>query len=594
MRYQYNFVDELIVDSFAGGGGASTGIELALGRIVDIAINHDIKAIQMHEQNHPFTKHYCENVFDVEPLEATQGRPVGLFWLSPDCTHFSKAKGGKPVKKEIRGLAWIAVKWAASVRPRVIMLENVEEFKTWGPIKNGRPISEKKGETFNKFVNALRNLGYEVDWRVLKACDYGAPTTRKRFFLIARCDGENIVWPEPTHGPGKLPYRTAAECIDFTIPSKSIFNRKKPLAENTLRRIARGTDEFTIKNKKPFIIPVGYSEAPKQAPRVNDIDKPLGTIVSTIKHNLVEPKLQPYIMTNTTGHAPRSVNKPVSTITTGNNQFIVEPKTSPFITQIGQTGFTENRSKSLNYPLTTICTKNEHCLISPVITQYHSETKNEYTRTYSANEPIKTIDTNPRYALTTANLVNYYSTGHALDVEKPLPTQTTKDRVALVEQHLCVLRNNMDCKSVDEPLPTITTSPGHFALIKTYLHKYTPDTDVKNWPQIRELLNKYCGYNIADDEILILEIDGVQYFIADIEMRMLTPRELYRCQGFPDDYIINFEVDGKWFSKSEQVKKVGNSVCPCMPSTLIRANQPELAFRKIITTMAELKQAISI
>ena len=278
---------ELIVDNFAGGGGASTGIELAIGRSVDIAINHDPAAIAMHKANHPTSKHYCESVWEVDPMEATAGDKVGLAWFSPDCKHFSKAKGGKPVEKKIRGLAWIVLKWAGKVRPRVIILENVEEFQTWGPLKKGRPIKNRKGETFRKWKEQLESLGYVVDHRELKACDYGAPTIRKRFFLIARCDGKKIVWPEPTHGnPNSLevqagllkPWKTAADIIDWEIPCKSIFERKKPLAENTLKRIAKGLEKFVFNNPEPFIVSIGQTGFSKD--RSRSIHDPLNTIVS--------------------------------------------------------------------------------------------------------------------------------------------------------------------------------------------------------------------------------------------------------------------------------------------------------------------------
>jgi DNA (cytosine-5)-methyltransferase 1 len=250
-----NFSGEITVDNFAGGGGASTGIEAGLGRPVDIAINHDPASIAMHEVNHPHTRHYCESVWDIDPRKVCAGRPVGLAWFSPDCKHFSKAKGGKPVEKKIRGLAWVVLRWAATVHPRVIMLENVEEFITWGPLTtdpegNCYPCPKKKGRTFNSFVNALKRHSYTVEWKELRACDYGAPTIRKRLFLVARCDGQPISWPEPTHGDPKSaavksgqlkPWRTAAECIDWSLPCPSIFDRKKPLAEATLRRIAKGT-----------------------------------------------------------------------------------------------------------------------------------------------------------------------------------------------------------------------------------------------------------------------------------------------------------------------------------------------------------------
>jgi len=324
---------EIIVDNFAGGGGASTGIELAIGRSVDIAINHDPAAIAMHKTNHPTTKHYCESVWDVDPIEACEGRPVALAWFSPDCKHFSKAKGGKPVDNNIRGLAWVAVRWAKLVHPRVIILENVEEFKTWGPITiEGLPDPTKKGQTFHLFVKALKKFGYEVDWKELRACDYGAPTIRKRFFMIARCDGNPIRWPAPTHGePGTLsvecgltePWKTAAEIIDWNIPSQSIFERKTPLVENTMKRIARGMQKFITENQNPFLIQTGYGERKGQLPRVPDINKPLGTIVSTGKHALVTPFLTQYHSYSGGDARGQTLDKPIMTIDTSNRYGLV-------------------------------------------------------------------------------------------------------------------------------------------------------------------------------------------------------------------------------------------------------------------------------
>lgn len=560
--YQYNFYDDLIVDHFCGGGGASTGIELALGRIVDIAVNHDINAIRQHEVNHPYTKHYLKDVFEVDPREAVGGRKIMLMWLSPDCTHFSKAKGGTPVRKEIRGLAWLAVKWAAAVKPRVIMLENVPEFVTWGPIKDGHPIKEKQGQTFKKFVGQLKKLGYAVEWRTLCADDYGAATSRKRLVLIARSDGKPIVWPKPTHGDGKglLPKRPAADFIDFTHRGKSIFDRKKPLATATIERIVRGLDKFTIKSKKPFIIPIGYGERKGQAPRVNDIDKPLGTIVTAVKHNLVAPKLAPYVMCNNNANIGTAADTPLHTITTGNRHFLTEAALMPFVgSRYGKRTGEAARGKEINAPLPTITAARDHNdLIAAHITKY-------YSGPYQAGSPA----------------------------DAPLDTITAVDHNALVESHLCVFRRNMDCKPVDEPLPTITAAADHFSLVNTYLLKYDPAADLKFWPRIREMLNTYAGYSIADDEVLILEIDGVQYYIADIEMRMLEPRELYGCQGFPSDYVIDRGADGTPLTKTEQIRKVGNSVSPQMSAAVVRANFPEYATKRPIGTMEQFYKEVS-
>lgn len=399
---------ELIVDNFAGGGGASTGIELATGRSVDIAINHDPAAIAMHRTNHPTTKHYCENVWDVDPVEACAGRPVGLAWFSPDCKHFSKAKGGKPVEKAIRGLAWVAIRWVKLVRPRVIILENVEEFTTWGPLIGNRPDPTRKGQTFRRFVHALKRYGYRVEWNELRACDYGAPTIRKRFFLIARCDGLPIVWSEPTHGdPSTLfvasgilhPWRTAAEIIDWTIPCPSIYDRKKPLCENTMRRIARGLRKFVLEHPQPYIV-------------------------------------------------------------------------------------------------------DDH--IAPFLIQYHTEQSGKEVRGQAVDKPLMTADSSNRYGLVTALLIKYYGQGEGQSLREPLHTITTKDRFGIVT------------------------------------------------------------------------VCGELYQITDIGMRMLTPRELFRAQGFPESYIIDRDADGRSYPKSAQVARCGNAVPPPFAEALVRANLPEL------------------
>lgn len=543
---------ELIVDNFAGGGGASTGIELAVGRPVDIAINHDPDAIAMHRVNHPRTKHYCESVWDVNPTEICEGNPVALMWLSPDCKHFSRAKGGKPVSKNVRGLAWIALRWAATVRPRVIILENVPEFVTWGRLgKDGKPDKNYTGETFRSFVYQLREKGYKVEWRELKACDYGTPTIRKRFFLIARCDGKPIVFPKPTHGEGLLPYRTAAECIEWGIPCKSIFGREKPLADNTLRRIARGLDKFTLKSDKPFIIPVGYGERQGQSPRVHDIDAPMSTVVSTTKQNLVVPHISKYF--------GGVIGSPVSA------------------------------------PLGTVTAVDHNYLTAASLIQYHSEQSDAEVRGQALDKPIMTVDASPRYGLTAAHIVKYYSgENHASAVNSPLHTVTTKDRNALIESHLCVLRKNQDCKPMIEPMPTLCTSGGHIAEIRTAIAKYDSADQFGSWAEIRSLLNEYCGYTLADDEVLLLEINDEQYYISDIGMRMLTPRELYRAQGFPDDYIIDFDVNGKAYSRSAQVARCGNAVPPPFAEALVRANLPEMCGKKytLMSEINELREAL--
>lgn len=580
--YQYNVVDELIVDNFAGGGGASTGIELATGRIVDIAVNHDKAAIEMHEKNHPYTRHFCEDVWEIDPRKVTQGRPVALVWCSPDCKHFSKAKGGAPVSKKIRGLAWIAVRWAATVHPRVIILENVEEFMTWGPIKDGKPIKEKSGRTFNSFVNALKKHGYDVDWRVMRACDYGAPTSRKRFFLIARCDGQPIVFPKPTHGKGKglKPFRTAAECIDFAQKGKSIFGRKIPLKENTMKRIAKGLDKFVIKSPKPYIMQVNYENPPQS------VDEPLSTVTTVNKHYAVTPKLSPYVMSNNTNNAPHGVNEPLPTITTGNRNFLCA---ASIVQYHGEQSETEVRGQALDKPLNTIDTRNRYALSGAFLSKYFS---GESQAGADVDKPMPTVTAIDHNALVAVNISSRFGNGEdgrGRSVEEPLPTVTAEDHNQLMAAHLVTLRNNMIGQTVKEPLTTITAKE-HHAIVNVYLTKLTgKEKNLGYWTEIREMLNKYAGYEIGEDEILIIEVDKVQYFISDISMRMLEPRELAKAQGFPEDYVLQVTDS---YSKAAQIARIGNSVCPVMAEVLVRANLPELCGKKI-KTMAQLDKVLT-
>lgn len=543
---------ELIVDNFAGGGGASTGIELATGYSVDIAINHDPEAIRMHKANHPNTKHYCEDVWQVDPVKACNGHPVGLAWFSPDCKHFSKAKGGKPKDKFIRGLAWVACRWAGLVRPRVIMLENVEEFKTWGPLNRGHhPIKSKQGKTFEKFVRQLTDLGYEVQFKELIAADYGAPTMRKRFFMIARCDGKPIVWPEPTHAPadsekvksGLLkPYVGAYTQLDFSLPCPSIFDTSeeikekygiravRPLAPKTMERIARGLKKFVLDNAEPFIVQVNHSGA---------------------KSNYC-----------------KSSNEPLSTITGKHGFGIVEP----YMVQIGQTGFAADRSKDVREPLTTIVSKNEHCLISPTLIQYHSETAQGEVRGQSIDEPIMTVDSSNRYGLVTSFIQKYYGgnyKGNGSDIKEPLHTITTLERNAMCAVNLIQMNNHCDGRDVKEPIPTITAGDGHFGEVRAFLIKYYGQGTGQD---IQEPLDTVPTH----DRFGLVTINGTDYQIVDIGLRMLEPRELYGCQGFPDDYIIDHDYTGKTYPRSEQVRRCGNAVCPPIPAALVKANLPEL------------------
>lgn len=515
---------ELIVDNFAGGGGASTGIEMATGYSVDIAINHDPKAIQMHKTNHPRTKHYCEDVWQVDPIAACKGNPVGLAWFSPDCKHFSKAKGGKPKDKNIRGLAWVACRWAGLVRPRVIMLENVEEFRTWGPLnRRHHPVKNKQGKTFERFVRQLEELGYEVQFKELVAADYGAPTMRKRFFMIARCDGKSIVWPEPTHAPadseevkaGLLkPYVGAYTQLDFSLPCPSIFDTSeeikekygiravRPLAPKTMERIARGLKKFVIDNPEPFIIQCKFNND------AQDIKKPLGTITTIGSHLLVEP----YLSVNRENHFGSDMREPIHTVTSNN----------------------------------------QHMLMTPTLIQYHSETAQGEVRGQTIKEPIMTVDGSNRYGLVTSFLSKFYKT--------------------------CIGQDER------EPLHTVTTSAGHFGEVRAFLIKYYGDATGQDIEQPLDTVT-------TKDRFGLVTIEGVDYQIVDIGLRMLEPRELYGCQGFPDDYIIDHDYTGKTYPRTEQVRRCGNAVCPPIPAALVRANLPEMCVARRTANMRVAEEA---
>jgi DNA (cytosine-5)-methyltransferase 1 len=389
--------DEIIVDSFAGGGGASTGIEMALGRSPDIAINHDPEALALHAVNHPTTRHYCESVWDVDPEAVCEGRPVGLMWLSPDCKHFSKAKGGKPVEKSIRGLAWVAVRWAKAVRPRVIVLENVEEFADWGPLlEDGRPCPMRRGHTFRRFVRQLSACGYVVDWQEMRACDYGAPTTRKRLFLVARRDGADIVWPAPTHGRGLAPYRTAAECIDWSLPCPSIFERERLLAEATLRRIARGVQRYVIEAAQPFIVPLrGTSSSHVSSHSVRD---PLSTITGGGTHHaLVSPTLIQTGYGERDGQAPRvpGIDKPLGTVVAGGQKHAL---VAAFLAKHygGVVG------TDLRVPLGTVTSVDHHSLVQAFLLKYYGTEQDPHL-----GEPLHTITTKDRFGLVTVHGERY-------------------------------------------------------------------------------------------------------------------------------------------------------------------------------------------
>ncbi|HGF1364394.1 TPA: DNA cytosine methyltransferase [Enterobacter cloacae] len=633
---------EIIVDNFAGGGGASTGIELAIGRSVDIAINHDENAIAMHKTNHPDTLHYCESVFDVDPSAATSGKSVGLAWFSPDCRHFSKAKGAKPVKKEIRGLAWIVLRWALAVRPRVMMLENVEEFKTWGPLLDEElhPDPERAGETFEAFVGMLSTgivanhpalaevceflaiephgqqaqqliagLGYEVDYRELRACDYGAPTIRKRFFMVMRCDGRKIHWPEATHGDpkslevqsGKLaPWRTAAECIDWNIPARSIFDRKKPLAENTLKRIARGIQRFVIESASPFIVKCNHTttKGGYDCFRGQSLLEPLQTITKKHGYALAVPHLTK-LRTGATG---QPVTEPVPTVTAGTSARpggnghalgVVEAALTPFLAGNGGSEY-QAKPRPLDKPAHTILKQSRACVVAPVIARQfgasvghradepsatitaggggksqlvtptliqmgYGERPGQEPRVLQLNNPLGTVTAGGnKFATVSAFLAKHYGgnyMGPGVGMDEPAHSVTTVDHHAVVASHLVKLRGTCrDGQTMDTPMPTITAGGQHVGEVRTFLETY-------------------CGD--SEDEWLVT-IEGVKYQIVDIGMRMLQPHELYKAQGFPDGYVIDQDYRGNRYAKDKQVARCGNAVPPPFARALVEANLPEL------------------
>lgn len=547
---------ELIIDSFAGGGGASTGIELALGRSPDVAINHDTVALAMHEANHPETRHMPHSIWKVDPLAVCGGKPVGLLWASPDCKHFSKAKGGKPLNRNIRDLAWVVVRWAKQVRPRVIILENVEEFQTWGPLgSDGTPCPKRSGETFKKWVRELRLLGYKVEWRELVAADYGAPTIRKRLFLIARCDGRPIVWPKPSHGRpnslgvthGKLqPWRTAAEIIDWSLPCHSIFlskeegrevNVKRPLAPNTMARIARGVKRYVIDAEKPFIIPLTH----QGDERTYDIGEPMRTVTGAQRGE--QALVTPFITKFRQDRPGNRIDEPLGTVTA--NSFIKRPGGAP--------------TMGLVVP-TLINTRN-------------GERQGQAPRIHDIGAPHPTVTAiGSQGAVVAAFLAqhNLGMVGH--DAREPVSTLTGKcSHQQVVSAGLLSLKGtDRRGQEIGTPSPAITAGGYHVGEVRAFLTKYYgTDQD----PQLGEPLHTATTKDRFG--VCTVEIAGEPYVIVDIGMRMLSPRELFNAQGFPADYIIDRRADGTPISKTDQIRMCGNSVCPDIAKALVAANYDE-------------------
>jgi DNA (cytosine-5)-methyltransferase 1 len=560
---QLDLTTGLIIDNFAGGGGASTGIELALGRSPDIAVNHDPEAIAMHEANHPATRHLCGNVWDVDPVAVCQGKPVALAWFSPDCKHHSKAKGGKPRDAKIRGLAWVVVRWARTVKPKVIMLENVEEFADWGPLLgDGSPNPARKGWTFKRWVGCLEKAGYVVETRRLRACDYGAPTTRRRLFIIARSDGQAVVWPEPTHGPGRLPYRTAAECIDWQIPCPSIFNRKKPLAEKTLRRIARGIRKFVLENPRPFIVPTAHAGDA----RVHSIDEPVRTICGQRRGDfaLVVPTLIQTGYGERKGQSPRSLDlhMPLGTVVgCGQKHALV----STFLAK--HYGCHEGPGTDVRRPVDTITARDHHTVVAAHLTKFYGTCTGS-----DAQSACPTITASGRggghLGIVTAFLKRDFGQSVGSDARAPACVVTAGGGGHLWLVASTLIRFNGDAigQRCNESLGTVT-SARRFAEVRAFLLRY--------WGESEEApLTDPIGTVTTKDRFGLVYVHGEPYAIADIGMRMLSPRELFRAQGFSDDYVIDPVHEGKPLTKTAQIRMCGNSVCPPIAAALVAANVP--------------------
>ncbi|EPN6724198.1 DNA cytosine methyltransferase [Pseudomonas putida] len=576
--------DEIVVDFFCGGGGAGTGLEMGLGRPVTVAKNHSPAAISMHTANHPAARHFTTDVFEGDPDEECQGRSVGWFHMSPDCTHHSQAAGGQPRKREIRNLSWIGLKWAGKKKPRVISLENVKQILQWGPLMAKRdkatgrvmkldgtvaaigervpvqqqflvPDPKRRGITWRRFVHLLEGMGYQVEWRIIKACDFGAPTSRERLFMIARCDGQPIVWPEPTHAKnpakGQQKWRTAADCIDWNVPSKSIFGRKKELAAATLRRVAKGMKKFVLDNPQPFIVPIA----------------------------------------NWSGELAQSAHEPLRTVTSwprGGSFAMASP------VMVGAGGLVyAGHPVTADQPIGTLMTRSHRALASAHLVKFRFNSEGS-----PITDPVPTITSGGNYkrpagaahamGVCTAFIEQAnggFNTTPAKGADEPLTTVTnTGSQQRLVTASLATLRRNCVGRAADEPVPTMTAGAEHHALVE---YKLSPDHEEGALRVAAFLISYYGTENISACDaptptvttkdrlgLVTVFVEGAPYVIVDICLRMLQPHELYRAQGFPASYIIDKGADGKPFTKTEQVHMCGNSVSPPPMAALARANDP--------------------
>ncbi|MEZ1914453.1 DNA cytosine methyltransferase [Pseudomonas aeruginosa] len=652
--------DAIVADYFCGGGGAGTGLEMGLGRPVNAAKNHSSAAIAMHTANHPHARHFMTDVFDGDPDDECQGRPVGWFHMSPDCTHHSQAAGGQPRKREIRNLSWVGLKWAGKKKPWVISLENVKQILQWGPLiakrdrSTGRvvkldgsvaapgehvpvqqqfliPDPKRRGQTWRRFVHLLEGMGYQVEWRVIKACDFGAPTSRERLFMIARSDGHPIVWPEPTHAKhpkkGQQKWKTAADCIDWSYPSKSIFGRKKALADATLRRVAKGVKKFVLDNPRPFIVPIanwsgelaqsaheplrtitswprggsfavasptlvqtGYGEREGQQPRAPGLDQPLGTVVAGgVKHALSSAVLLP--ATHQGADRVNDPAEPLPTVTAANRGELMIA--SPLMVGVGgRAGQTEPRPG--DEPMYTITAKADTAIASAHLVKFRFNSDGA-----DITEPMPTITSGGNFkrpagaahalGVCTAFIEQAnsgFNTTFGRSMDDPMSTVTNSgSQQRLVTASLATLRRNCVGRPLDEPIPTLTAGAEHHALIE---YKLSPEHEAgalrvaaflmryhSTGGQWAELAHPVTAVTTKDRLALVtVFVKGTPYVIVDICLRMLQPPELYRAQGFPADYIIDCGADGKPFSKTEQVHMCGNSVSPPPMAAIARANDP--------------------
>jgi DNA (cytosine-5)-methyltransferase 1 len=612
--------DEIVVDFFCGGGGAGTGLEMGLGRAVNVAKNHSPQAISMHTVNHPGAVHYTTDVFEGDPDTECAGKAVGWFHMSPDCTHHSQAAGGQPRKREIRNLSWIGLKWAGKKKPRVISLENVKQILQWGPLiakrdkATGRvvklgggvaapgevvpvhqqflvPDPKRRGQTWAVFVAELQRLGYVVEWRVIKACDFGAPTSRERLFMIARCDGQPIVWPEPTHAKhptkGQKKWRTAAECIDWTIPSKSIFDRAKPLAPATLRRIAKGMKKFVIDAADPFIVPI----ANWSGESVQSAHDPLRTVTSWPRGGsfaMASPIIAP--ATHQGSDRINDPREPLPTVTCANRGELT--LISPVLVGAGGPEYS-GKPVAVDQPAGTLMTQNHRAIAAAHLVKFRFSDEGK-----ALDEPLPTITSGGNYqrpagaahamGVSTALMAQMnggFNTTAAKSIEDPMTTVTnTGSQQQLVTANLATLRKNCVGRAMDEPVPTMTAGAEHHALVEYTLSQEHEEGALR----VAAFLISYYGTENVSGAgepaptittkdrlgLVTVTIKGTPYVIVDICLRMLQPSELYKAQGFPDDYIISHGADGKPFTKTQQVHMCGNSVSPPPMAALAKANDP--------------------